>query len=205
MKFTEPNWPFWSKMKVVSLQQAIALSLDFEPADESLRAILDKSFFHPDDELQEAVRVAGKHFRGRLRIAWSNIEEGVLKTKGAARNSADAGRHLKVSLPEFVKWCDEVELDIPEAMATPACSQIGLNSSDGKWPWGEHTTNLLEHLSAAASEFWAGYDSNAKHNAPKSEVVRDWLIDRGVSKTAAEVMAQILRAEDVPQGPRTKK
>lgn len=70
------------------------------------------------------------------------------------------------------------------------------------WPWGSHQTKLLEKLAAAAQKFWSNYDPAEKDTAPTNEVIINWLIAEGVSKRVAEVMAQILRADGLPPGPR---
>ena len=76
-------------------------------------------------------------------------------------------------------------------------------NSTGRWPWGNHQTKLLEHLEAAAREFWTCYDSqNAKATAPKNETVVAWLKERKVSKLMANSIATMLRPDDLPTGPR---
>lgn len=73
-----------------------------------------------------------------------------------------------------------------------------------RWPWGNHHTELLGHLDAAAREFWIDYDpERAKTTAPKSESVIDWLKkNRKVSNTMAKAIATMLRPDDLPTGPR---
>ena len=83
-------------------------------------------------------------------------------------------------------------------------------NSPGCWPWGNHQTELLGHLEAAAREFWTGYDpQNAKATAPKNETVIAWLEARNVpgqkkkvSNQMATAIATMLRPEDLPTGPR---
>jgi hypothetical protein len=70
------------------------------------------------------------------------------------------------------------------------------------WPWGNHETVLLHHLAAAAKKFWTLYDPDDQSTAPTNNEVRDWLIKQGVGKRVAEIMAQILRADGLPKGPR---
>ena len=83
-------------------------------------------------------------------------------------------------------------------------------SPPSRWPWGNHHTELLGHLEAAAREFWTGYNpENAKATAPKSETVIDWLEARNVpgqkkkvSNQMAKAIASMLRPDDLPTGPR---
>lgn len=72
------------------------------------------------------------------------------------------------------------------------------------WPWGDHHTELLGHLDAAARMFWVNYDpTDVKNTAPKNATVISWLVDVcGVSETMAISMASILRADGLKVGPR---
>lgn len=75
----------------------------------------------------------------------------------------------------------------------------------GKWPWGDHHTEALGHLEAAALRFWGAdyYDPADSGTAPLNEDVSGWLQkERGVSKTLATAMASILRLDGLPTGPR---
>ncbi len=65
-----------------------------------------------------------------------------------------------------------------------------------------HSTRLLEHLTAAADRFWKLYDPGDPTTAPTNETVSAWLQERGVSSRVADIMAQILRADGIPPGPR---
>ena len=76
------------------------------------------------------------------------------------------------------------------------------NTSETRWPWGSHHTELLGHLEAAANRWWALYDSSDPSTAPKNEWVVDWLKEQGVSNTKAEAIASILRADGLKTGPR---
>ncbi len=72
-----------------------------------------------------------------------------------------------------------------------------------RWPWGDHHTELLGHLEAAAREFWVNYDpQNRKKTAPKNDALIQWLKARKVSTKQAEAMATMLRADGLPTGPR---
>lgn len=72
-----------------------------------------------------------------------------------------------------------------------------------RWPWGHHDTALLQHLSAAGERFWRLYDPNDSTTAPTNKQVTEWLEERGVAKRVAEIMAQMLRPDGLPVGPRT--
>lgn len=71
------------------------------------------------------------------------------------------------------------------------------------WPWGEHHTQLLGHLDAAAREWWSTYDPADPATAPTSEMVAGWLhAERGVSREKAKAIASILRPDDLRTGRR---
>ena len=78
-----------------------------------------------------------------------------------------------------------------------------IQNTSGRWPWGNHHTQLLGHLEAAAREFWVKYDpQNQKGTAPKRDEVIAWLRTRKVSNQTATAIATILRPDDLPTGPR---
>jgi hypothetical protein len=62
-----------------------------------------------------------------------------------------------------------------------------------RWPWGNHSTELLEHLAAAADRYWKNYDPSDPTTAPKKEDVVKFLAARGVKPTNANAIAVILR------------
>lgn len=71
------------------------------------------------------------------------------------------------------------------------------------WPWGDHQTKLLGHLAEAARRWWVNVDAADNTTAPTNQQVSDWLKKRGVGKAMADKMATILRADELPAGPRT--
>ena len=90
------------------------------------------------------------------------------------------------------------------AMATtPVPAQ---SNRTARWPWGDHHTELLGHLEAAARRYWMNYDPTDATTAPLSTVVSDWLCndERKVSRTMADAIAQILRVDGLRTGPRSK-
>lgn len=79
----------------------------------------------------------------------------------------------------------------------------GQPRSPRRWPWGEHHTEALGHLDAAAKRFWVNVDPTDNTTAPTNKEVSEWLqSDRGVSRSMADAMASILRPDDLPTGPR---
>jgi hypothetical protein len=102
---------------------------------------------------------------------------------------------------EIARWLDAIGMKSvyqfdhkqPDAIPAPV----------GRWPWGNHHTELLGHLEAAAHEFWTSYDpQNQKTTAPKNETVIAWLEKRKVSGAMSKAIATMLRPNDLPSGPR---
>ena len=78
----------------------------------------------------------------------------------------------------------------------------GQDKNHKQWPWGNRETELLRKLASAAEKLWSLYDPIDPTTAPTNKQVIDWLKNEGVSRRVAEVMAQILRDEKLPSGPR---
>jgi hypothetical protein len=109
------------------------------------------------------------------------------------------GDHQKVVIcPEGTSfWPEKID-------SNPSRSNGPETTSAGPWPWGSFETRLLKDLSAAAKKWWSNFDPSDNTTAPKNEDVSKWLVhERGVSTRMAEAMATILRADDLPTGPRT--
>ena len=101
---------------------------------------------------------------------------------------------------------DEVKLRrsaLQKHLGLPALSTESLGHAGGRWPWGEHETELLKLLADAAKRFWVNFDPANNETAPKNEDVSNWLKERNVSGRNADAIATILRADGLPTGPRT--
>jgi hypothetical protein len=132
-----------------------------------------------------------------------------------ARRSIDAGGlqaspRFEVRPREFLAWAREKGYSVPSALEKAvnrfhpeAKDRPQGNADRPKWPWGSHETKLLRDLAAAADRFWKNYDPSDPTTAPRSEAVTNWLMkERGLHERPAQVMAQILRADGLPTGPR---
>ena len=105
----------------------------------------------------------------------------------------------------FAAWALSKNWEIPPELEQLATSPAALVERVGKWPWGNHETELLRALADAARRMWTNYDPNDPTTAPTNETVAQWLMEhRGVSERTAEVMAQILRPTEIRPGPRTE-
>ena len=107
-----------------------------------------------------------------------------------------------------VAWAKRKTLDVPDELDRLIAEQIvreppGITAiNTQKWPWGDHETELLQHLAAAAHQWWSSYDPDDPTTAPTNDEVSNWLQERGVSDRTAEIMARILRADGLKAGPR---
>ena len=96
----------------------------------------------------------------------------------------------------FAPWRDESAAKATEKSADS-------NSQKARWPWGNYETNLLKLLPLVYEEHWQKYDPARPTTAPKSEVVVDWLVaTHKAPRRVAEVIAQLFRADAIPNGPR---
>lgn len=108
---------------------------------------------------------------------------------------------------ERFEWTLGVINNLSQKINTLENSQDVMPSEDkspNKWPWGNHNTKDLDHLAAAANRFWTLYDPSDFTTAPTNKVVAEWLVtNRGVARERAGYMASILRADGLPDGPRS--
>lgn len=82
-------------------------------------------------------------------------------------------------------------------------TRLSSGSAGLHWPWGNHHTELLGHLEAAAKRFWVNYDPSDPNSANTNATVSEWLQEeRKVSKNMADSIATILRPDGLPTGPR---
>lgn len=119
---------------------------------------------------------------------------------------------------EVNRWCDERgwktaydfqgwrvnEEPQPEAEAVLEIN-VGLRADLDRdvWPWGSHSTNLLEALSSTANRWWKNYDPDDPTTAPTNEVVTQWIVTQKIaSDNIARAIATILRADGLKTGPR---
>lgn len=109
-----------------------------------------------------------------------------------------------------VDYCIKFATDHDCEEAKTEHTDIAQSGDHLRWPWGNHHTELLGHLEAAALEFWVKYDpKNPRCTAPKNETVIAWLIERQVpgqqrrvSDQMAKAIATMLRPDGLPTGPR---
>lgn len=116
-------------------------------------------------------------------------------------NPYSRGIPLDVVLVHGVVMMEEVEHY--ERMNLVSEKQINEKSDFIEWPWGTHTTEMLNVLAATAKKWWINFDKDDITTAPKKYEVVKWIVDNyGVSKNQASIIASILRPEDIRTGPR---
>ncbi|MDP1527678.1 MAG: hypothetical protein Q8M20_17890 [Rhodocyclaceae bacterium] len=92
-------------------------------------------------------------------------------------------------------------LDLIESRRNPK-RESAVPPTPTLWPWGDYDTKLLRELAASAERFWKNYDPADPGTAPTNDQVIAWLIERGVAKRNAQLIATMLRADGLPTGPR---
>lgn len=186
-----PDWYYWTNLADVELSGAVALSCGIDPN-------------HLDLRPQYVQAQSGDHdpYRTRLRIAESHVAAGTLPHE-KRRNYYDKDACF-VKLGVFRTWGELLPQpftfpnEFPKAMQTvERVARVA-----GHWPWGNHETELLRKLAAAADKFWKLYDPSDATTAPTNDAVVAWLTGQGVAERNAQVMATILRADKLRTGPR---
>jgi hypothetical protein len=95
------------------------------------------------------------------------------------------------------------EMERLKALRIEGGESIEAKTPSARWPWGNHHTEWLGHLEAAAKRWWSLYDPTDATTAPTNTNVSDWLQkERGLSQTKADAMASILRPDGLRTGPR---
>lgn len=184
-----PKWKDWQQRGIAELWEAVTLSCNVEP--EVLRTLSRSSF---SDTLK-----TGK-LGQRLAIAKAGVKTGALATVSHRAVESLMYRD-EVRFSEFAAWAASQGWKLPKRF--PRIDPIITSVRNAKrWPWGNHETKLLCYLAMAAERFWIRYDPQDPSTAPTNDQVIAWLKNKGVASRVSEVMAQILRADGLPAGPR---
>jgi hypothetical protein len=145
--------------------------------------------------------------RGVLVADWKSLYD---QSQGVCQTLSDALDTTKQALDVYRNRVTQLEANAGaaeelRALVAKRDEEIAALTARlaGRWPWGHHDTVLLRHLSAAGERFWKLYDPNDSTTAPTNKQVSEWLEQRGVAKRVAQIMAQMLRPDGLPVGPRT--
>jgi hypothetical protein len=215
-----PNWDYLRQYPALQIASLCALSVGLHPAFASPGWVFNIAMPHfsgtdPDEccPLEDAAEGAKwaallDDFLRRVHIAVGNlVPRGTLPIADGAVD----GERTVVKVADFATWADGMGWNLPpefprtqaDAVVYPVASE-GLQTGGAKWPWGNHETELLRKLAAAAERYYGvNFDPMEKEDsAPKSADVTAWLKEKGVADRVAEVMAQILRPDGLRTGPR---
>lgn len=194
MKFDETqreSLDRWLRMGTWSKREALMLICGADPDIEGypLRPLLYFALdFDPSDAFDQYEEL------DRL---WQS--DGLQAGRQSPDSFIDWAHSKGVDIPWLVASSQEIEDEGVDSMAIDS----PLVEDQRKWPWGNYETRLLETLALAVEKFWVRYDPDDISTAPTNETVEDWLIkDQGLAKRTAEVMATILRADNIRPGPR---
>jgi len=159
----EPVWPTWICRSELTLEQAVALSCDIEP--EALRAPDHWGFGDGDEE------VTKRNLCGlRLEIAQGEAAAGV-EFKVRRGRGKDGEKTWFVRMVEFARWAINLSKMPTVWRELPAAfEQFASGKPAPKWPWGDRSTELLNHF-AEAAKLWDKYDPAFPATAPTSDDV----------------------------------
>jgi len=191
------TWRKWSRMRLACLWEAVALHCYLDPHPRYMSKTTITTFTNAPPGS------AARLYQERLSIAHHHGLDGTLKLRGTPDEDY---RDRGVRLSDYAQWAQGLGMTLPQHFPTTPTSNL---TAPDKWPWGTHDTVLLGHLAAAANHFWksvsegGSYDPERPITAKSNDVVIPWLEKRGVSGRIAKAMATILRADNLPPGPRT--
>jgi hypothetical protein len=183
----EPDWSHWRTKSDAPLWCAVCLACNIDP----------EQFIVKGQRLPSPLGLYSTPAAVLLDLARSCIATGGL-LRPIEVNGIDIDSS-KVSLANFVTWLDSIKHPLPaEFPWVPEAPDF----TNLVWPWGRHSTGALRKLAEVANKLWKDYDPDDPSSAPTNRQVIEWLTGQGVAKRTAEVMATILRPEDLPMGPR---
>lgn len=137
----------------------------------------------------------------RLRLLNDSDDEDTSFSEWLLDEKASSFDEQRFSRNAIADWLDACQLY--SAYPFGPESRQSHQKKAGHWPWGDHHTENLGHLEAAAKRFWINYDPSDLSSANTNKTVIEWLIkERKVSKKLAEAIATLLRADGLPTGPR---
>lgn len=176
-----------------------AYNAKITPVLRRMKDAYDQSWYHFDGELIgaecgfESVRTNENDLRSELLLKCRKFKRKIDVSR-VFENQDFHRSELKRWL-EAIKMSSVYQFDLshPETIQLPS----------GRWPWGNHHTEQLGHLEAAARRWWPNYDPTDPTTAPINKDVAEWLrIERKVSKKLADSIASMLRADGLATGPR---
>jgi hypothetical protein len=201
----EADWAQWLSNPAlpVKLWEGVVLSLEVDPAN--IRHIDQESAKRSARWIQAHDRNPHVVLNDDVLVIDDDIDvQAFRKRLLLAERGFGGGSESLVRLCDFAARAIDLRWTIPDEFTVLAQAQEKsvAGGVQQRWPWGSHDTKLLGHLAAAGDKFWKLYDPTDSTTAPFNETVTSWLRERGVPIRVAEIMAQILRADNLPSGPR---
>jgi hypothetical protein len=212
----------WSACPYWTIDEGVALLLGKDPRRVNWEAVKSSTYVSSVAKRFAEIRDLATRAQVAKVIGAANVPGVFLRW--AERTGIDVPPDLREAVTArgilIADWQDaydktKARADQTDAQLSAARSEISRLTADrdallrkleerpaGTWPWGERETELLKHLAAAADRFWKHYDPSDQTTAPRSADVQEWLQKRSVPKRVAQVMAQILREDGLPVGPR---
>lgn len=196
------TWIIWSHMPIGPLWKVVALHCGLDP-DAANK-------FNLEWVMSPKITSTEWLYQRRIDLAIAHIKNGTLECfeRNPAIEKSD------VRLPAYAAWAEsmgaghELPPQFPKSDVQHKDKQVSkIEPGNCKWPWGSHDTKLLR-LFAEVGQFWkpesegGNYDPADPTTAPTNAQIEEWLKERGVSIKAREVMATMLRADNMPSGPR---
>lgn len=184
---------YWKEASDITLTGAALLSLGKDPSlfDAWLESVGEP--LSPDD-----VKHWPYGFHNRLAALVSAVRAGVMPTIKLVQDQfGNPSPDTLVLISDVKAWCRDkgIQLDQTEPPDQP-----------GRWPWGDYETDALRWMARTYKEFWSTYDPDDSTTIPNAEKeIIPWLVDQGVSKNVAAAIDKVLRADNLPKGPRTIK
>ncbi len=133
----------------------------------------------------------------RLRLINDSDHEDLSFSEWLLDERASSFGAQRFSRDTIANWLDACHLDSVYAFKRAP------ENRTTHWPWGNHHTENLGHLEAAAKRFWVNYDPSDSSTAATNQAVAQWLMtERNVSGKMADAIASMLRADGLPTGPR---
>jgi hypothetical protein len=193
---SKPDWSKWRLIPDYHLCEAVALSLDTEPRD-----VRDTSRY----PYHSAATNASTEFVRRATILERIVQSEQSEQHGLMlQRTYAAPLACTITPADFVRWAQANDWTMPSELVELAAAQSTRAQPLGaRWPWGEYETALLSILVDTAKHWWLTYDPAEPGTAPTDKEVVSWLQSKhGLTQNKAEAIAAILRADDLPKGPR---
>ncbi len=182
----KPNWEDWNRKNKCKLWEAVLLACNVDPAIYGLHGLT--ADFEADSYLTP-VPADVRSLLSYVKIAVVNVDLRPVKRDPSNLMQSE------IDMADFTAWLRTQGHQTPDGYPWIASELI---PGKYQWPWGTYQTKDLELLAKAADKFWKNYDPTDHSTAATNETVIDWLIQQGMSKRKAEIVASILRDEDLP-------